>query len=324
MTNPDGFLTGLQLAVPDADGAETAAAALRAAGAEVAITADVADHLYGIHPTNIGVSVYAPDLAAANRAVSVLAVDPHLPPWPMSTRFAASPEPVVAVPAFPGMSEVVDRLGAAEARVLEFDAAHGVAELGDFEAMVIPTATRAERPGMCGVSIPEFGGVSVMSGPHHDAAALDIAAMLADVDPPRFVWPYVVASCVDLVVFGAHLRGEALDYQLTDLGARWDDEVLTAPRYRMTVLPTRPAKPGVLRVAEGESGTSLTGHRWTLSPAALGIFLAQLPPPMQLGQVELADGTWRVGFGCDASAATGPDISSYGGWLGALEAGAVD
>ena len=68
---------------------------------------------------------------------------------------------------------------------------------------------------------------------------------------------------------------------------------------------------------------ALSGHRWLLSPAALGRFLAALPAPMQLGKVEFDDGTWRTAFGCDASAATGADISVYGSWPAAIAAGAV-
>jgi len=128
---------------------------------------------------------------------------------------------------------------------------------------------------------------------------------------------------LELVVFGAHLRGGPLAHQLTDLGAQWAGEIRTAPRYRMTVLPTEPAKPAVTRVPDGTSGASLIGHRWLLSPSALGRFLDALPPPMQLGKVEFDDGTWRTGFGCDASAATGPDISEYGSWPAAVEARAV-
>jgi allophanate hydrolase len=41
---------------------------------------------------------------------------------------------------------------------------------------------------------------------------------------------------------------------------------------------------------------------------------------MQLGKVEFDDGTWRTGFSCDASAATGPDISEYGSWPAAIAA----
>jgi allophanate hydrolase len=112
-------------------------------------------------------------------------------------------------------------------------------------------------------------------------------------------------------------------HQLTDLGARWAGELTTAPRYRMSVLPTVPAKPAVTRVPDSDQGVSLLGHRWLLSPAALGRFLAVLPAPMQLGKVEFDDGTWRTGFGCDGAATTGPDISSFGSWAAAIAAGAV-
>ncbi len=134
-------------------------------------------------------------------------------------------------------------------------------------------------------------------------------------------WPS--ADSVELVVFGAHLRGGPLVHQLTDLGARWAGEVTTAPRYRMSVLPTVPAKPAITRVPDGAAGAALSGHRWLLSPAALGRFLAALPAPMQLGKVEFDDGTWRTAFGCDAAAATGADISAYGSWPAAIAAGAV-
>jgi hypothetical protein len=61
------------------------------------------------------------------------------------------------------------------------------------------------------------------------------------------------------------------------------------------------------------------GERWLLSPAALGEFLAELPAPMLLGKVELDDGRWITGFGCDHIAPTqGRDITEYRGWLAAM------
>ena len=182
---------------------------------------------------------------------------------------------------------------------------------------------------LCGVAVPtgtagdaQFG-VTVLARAFEDAVALDIAAIAADVQAPQRVWPLAAADHTELVVFGAHLRGGPLVSQLTDLGARWDGELTTAPRYRMTVLATTPPKPAITRVAEGSDGAALLGHRWLLSPAALGRFLAALPAPMQLGKVEFGDGTWRTAFAADASAATGADISSYGSWPAAIAAGAV-
>jgi allophanate hydrolase len=183
---------------------------------------------------------------------------------------------------------------------------------------------------MCAVAVPagmageaQFG-VTVLGRAFDDAVALDIAALVMDVEAPQQVWPLAAAPNTELIVFGAHLRGGPLVHQLTDLGARWAGELLTAPRYRMSVLDTVPVKPAIGRVPEDATGTALYGHRWLLSPAALGIFLAALPAPMQLGKVEFADGTWRTAFGCDGvAAAGGKDISSYGSWPAAQAAGAL-
>lgn len=129
---------------------------------------------------------------------------------------------------------------------------------------------------------------------------------------------------LELVVFGAHLKGGPLVHQLTDLGAVWAGEIDTARRYRMTVLPGDLPKPAVTRVPDGQHGATLKGHIWLLSPDALGRFLAALPAPMMLGKVEFADGSWRTAFGCDGAAASaGVDISAYGGWAEAVAAGAV-
>lgn len=63
-------------------------------------------------------------------------------------------------------------------------------------------------------------------------------------------------------------------------------------------------------------GAALRCEVWSISPAALGTFLAALPAPMSLGAVTLTDGRTVVGFGCDPSAAEGAeDITHHGGWL---------
>ena len=187
--------------------------------------------------------------------------------------------------------------------------------LGDgVDALTIPTsAIVGDLSGLCAVAMAD---VTVVARPFDDAVALDVAACIAGVEAPLDVWPLRVADHTEFVVFGAHLCGGQLSHQLTDLGARWAGELTTAPRYRMSVLPTTPAKPAVTRVPDEAVGAALLGHRWLLSPAARGRFLAALPAPMQLGKVEFDDGTWRTAFGCDGSAATGRDISSYGSWRG--------
>ncbi|MFG1932706.1 allophanate hydrolase [Mycobacterium sp. NPDC048908] len=182
---------------------------------------------------------------------------------------------------------------------------------------------------LCAVSVPAGAageaqfGVTVLARAFEDAVAFDIAALVTGQQAPDGVWPLAAADAVELVVFGAHLRGGPLAHQLTDLGARWAGEATTAPHYRMSVLPTAPPKPAITRVPDDARGAALRGHRWLLSPAALGRFLAALPTPMQLGKVEFDDGTWRTAFGCDGAAPTGPDISAHGSWPAAIAAGAV-
>ncbi|GAB2560330.1 allophanate hydrolase [Nocardia heshunensis] len=180
---------------------------------------------------------------------------------------------------------------------------------------------------LCAVAVPTdepFFGVTVLARAFEDAVALDVAALITGTELGESVWPMAAAPVQELIVFGAHLRGQPLEHQLTELGARWGGVVETAPRYRLAALDTVPPKPAVTRVPATESGVAVAGERWLLSPAALGRFLANLPAPMQLGAVELADGSLRTGFGCSGAAAeSAKDISEYGSWPAALAAGAV-
>ncbi|MVU82870.1 allophanate hydrolase [Nocardia sp. ET3-3] len=180
---------------------------------------------------------------------------------------------------------------------------------------------------LCAVAVPTdtpYFGVTVLARAFEDAVALDVAALITGTELEEPAWPATVAPVTDLIVFGAHLRGQPLEHQLTELGARWSGPVETAPRYRLAALDTVPPKPAVTPVTTMESGVEVAGERWLLSPAALGRFLANLPAPMQLGAVELSDGTWHTGFGCTGAAAeSAKDISEYGGWRAALAAGAV-
>ncbi|MCJ0902552.1 allophanate hydrolase [Rhodococcus sp. ARC_M6] len=182
--------------------------------------------------------------------------------------------------------------------------------LFDLSAVAVPA-------GMAGEA--QFG-VTVLARAFEDAVAADIAAMVTGESAGG--WTSTPGEAVELAVFGAHLRGQPLEHQLTTLGARWLGPVATSPRYRLSALDTTPPKPGLVRVAEG--GVSIVGERWRLAPAALGKFLALLPTPMMLGAVGFDDGSWGTGFGCDLeAAASGKDISEYGGWKAALEAGAL-
>jgi allophanate hydrolase len=122
-----------------------------------------------------------------------------------------------------------------------------------------------------------------------------------------------------IAVVGAHMSGLPLNTQLTERRARLVWKTETAPRYRLYRLPdTVPAKPGLVRVPQGGSAIEL--EVWELATEHLGSFVAAIPPPLSLGSIELADGTWVQGFLCEAYAIAGAeDITAHGGWRRYLE-----
>lgn len=195
--------------------------------------------------------------------------------------------------------------------------------LFDLSAVAIPAGTVREADG----EVSQFG-VTVVARAFEDAVAADVARRIEHApEPPALLspaaapptlharpWPLAAgARAVPLVVVGAHRRGQPLVHELEALGAAWDGEVHTAPEYRMLALGTRPPKPGLVR---SNQGAEIVGERWLLSPAALGEFLAELPTPMLLGRMRLADGSECVGFACDAlAAAESVDITDHRDWL---------
>lgn len=118
-----------------------------------------------------------------------------------------------------------------------------------------------------------------------------------------------------LAVVGAHLGGEPLNRELTDLGARLLTATKSAPRYRLFALPTTPPKPGLVRAGAAEPGYAIELEVWELSNDALGHFMRGVRGPLCIGTLELADGSQVLGFLCESAAVEGQrEISSFGGW----------
>jgi len=139
------------------------------------------------------------------------------------------------------------------------------------------------------------------------------AALRPDVAPIVSAPP----SWPRLAVVGAHLSGEPLNHQLTSVGGVLVRACRTSPRYRLYALPnTIPAKPGLVRAADGAGGAaSVEVEVWALPAAAFGEFVARVPAPLCIGSVELEDGARVSGFLCEPLAILGArDISSFGGW----------
>lgn len=117
-----------------------------------------------------------------------------------------------------------------------------------------------------------------------------------------------------IAAVGAHLSGLPLNGQLTELGATLREATHTAPHYRLYALPgTTPPKPGLQRVRS--DGTAIALEVWDVPMHQVGRFLAGIPAPLGLGNVELADGRVVHGFLCEGHALLGAvDISHHGGW----------
>jgi allophanate hydrolase len=172
--------------------------------------------------------------------------------------------------------------------------------LMDLAALAVPGPRRPD-------ALPS--GITLMAQAHHDVRLLELGAQwreeAIDLSPP---------GSLRVAVVGAHLSGLPLNHQLTDRGARLVAATQTAPCYRLHALPGgQVARPGLVRVCD--AGAAIAAEVWELAPAAFGAFLAEIPPPLALGTVELADGSAVTGFVCEAYAIPGaPDITSYGGW----------
>jgi allophanate hydrolase len=61
-------------------------------------------------------------------------------------------------------------------------------------------------------------------------------------------------------------------------------------------------------------GAPLEVEVWALDAAGFGSFVAEVPAPLAIGSVVLADGTTVSGFTCEPAAVDAPDITAHGGW----------
>jgi allophanate hydrolase len=120
---------------------------------------------------------------------------------------------------------------------------------------------------------------------------------------------------VDVAVCGAHLEGLPLNGQLTDRGAWRLLTTRTAPEYRLYALPGGPPlRPGLVRVESG-GGAAIEVEVWRMPVTRFGDFVAGIPGPLGVGQLQLQDGSRVCGFLCEAFAVrNAQDISHHGGW----------
>jgi allophanate hydrolase len=197
---------------------------------------------------------------------------------------------------------------------------------------------------LCGVAVPAGfradglpQGATLLAPAFADASVLALGARLhaalggklggteaplpAPRPPSAPPIPAVAKKEVLLAVVGAHLTGQPLNRQLTSRGATLVRSTRTAADYRLYALAnTTPPKPGLVR-EPGFVGPGIEVEVWSLAPAAFGEFTAEVPAPLAIGNLVLADGTGVKGFVCEPAALEGAtEITSHGGWRAYLGA----
>ncbi|WMW62758.1 allophanate hydrolase [Serratia marcescens] len=186
--------------------------------------------------------------------------------------------------------------------------------LADLSALALPGPLRED-------GLP--AGITLIAPAWHDRAlaafglrwqrqsALPLGA-IGRVLPPQPA-PAPSTGHVRLAVVGAHLSGMPLNVQLTQRDAVRVEQTVTAPCYRLYALAdTEPPKPGLARTAQG---AAIHLELWDIPLARFGEFVAEIPAPLGIGTLLLADGRRVKGFICEAWALEGAtDITEFGGW----------
>ena len=123
---------------------------------------------------------------------------------------------------------------------------------------------------------------------------------------------------VKLAVVGAHLEGMPLHWQLTSRNARLVAATTTAPTYKLYAMAnSTPPKPALIHDADG---AAIAVEVYELDVAAFGSFVVEVPAPLAIGSVTLADGSTVKGFVAEPRAIEGAaDITALGGWRAYIE-----
>lgn len=216
-------------------------------------------------------------------------------------------------------SPTIRTLAEMEAEPVLFNSQFGTytnfTNLADLCALAVPAGLRAD-------GIP--AGITLLAPAWHDQAlgalgrrwqdflALPLGATGRALSPQGT--PAQAPGSVRVAVVGAHLTGMPLNFQLTTRDAVLVEQTTSSAHYRLYALPgTVPPKPGLARVTE--DGAEIIVELWDVPQARFGEFVAEIPPPLGIGNLQLADGRWVKGFICEPYALEGArDITGFGGW----------
>lgn len=184
----------------------------------------------------------------------------------------------------------------------------------DMAAIAVPAGAKSNRTGF---------GITFIGPAHSDKALIALAKAYltsAALPPPPPLDLGDRMETVKLAVVGAHLEGMPLHWQLTSRGATFLGPATTAPSYRLYAMADSvPPKPALVHT---EDGAAIALEIYELDMASFGSFTAEVPPPLAIGTVQLADGSSVKGFVAEPRALTGAqDITHLGGWRAYIAAG---
>jgi allophanate hydrolase len=180
----------------------------------------------------------------------------------------------------------------------------------DMSAVAVPAGFRANHTGF-GVTLI---GPAFMDRPLLALAQRYMSAGTALQTPPLDLTPR--RTGVQVAVVGAHLAGMPLHWQLSSRNARLLRTTHTAAVYRLYAMAgTTPPKPALIHTGAAGGGGAIEVELYELDLAAFGSFVAEVPPPLAIGNVSLADGSVVKGFIAEPRAVEGArDITAFGGW----------
>jgi len=177
----------------------------------------------------------------------------------------------------------------------------------DMAAVAVPAGIRANATGF---------GITLIGPADSDRSLLDAAdAYLSSANLPS-VPPLDLEGkmqTVKLAVVGAHLKDMPLHWQLTSREAQFVGAFETAANYRLYAMADSvPPKPALVHSGDGGS---IAVEVYEMGVAEFGSFVVEVPPPLAIGTIMLADGSSVKGFVAEPRALRGAeDITHLGGW----------
>jgi allophanate hydrolase len=186
--------------------------------------------------------------------------------------------------------------------------------LADLSALAVPAGLRSD--GLpCGITLiaPAWHDAALVHLGKRWQAGLGLPLGATERHLPQPGPARQAPGSVRVAVVGAHLTGMPLNFQLTSRNAVLVEQTLTASHYRLHALPgTVPPKPGLVK---DDSGSAIIVELWDMPIARFGEFVAEIPAPLGIGNLTLADGRSVKGFICEPWALAGAtDITEFGGW----------